>query len=40
MMLVWYTGDLYWLIPLRGDFIHYVKCDIPVKDVTKLNRVI
>ena len=40
MMLVWDTGASYGLTPFRSDFIDYVKCDIPVRDVTKVNRVI
>ena len=40
MMLVWDTGSLYGLTPFRSDFIDDVKCDIPVKDTTKVNRVI
>ena len=35
MMLVWDTGASYGLTPFRSDFIDYVKCDIPGKDVTK-----
>ena len=40
IMLVWDTGALYSLTPFRGDFIYYVKCDLLVKDVTKVNRVV
>ena len=40
MMLVWDTGASYGLTPLSSDFIDHLKCDIPVKDVTKINRVI
>jgi hypothetical protein len=39
-MLVWDTGASYGLTPFCSDFIDYVSCDIPVKDVTKVNRVI
>ena len=39
-MLVWNTGASYGLTKLRSDFIDYVKCDIPVKDLTKVNRAI
>jgi len=39
-VLIWDTGASYGLTPFRSDFIDYVKCDIPVKDVTKVNRVI
>ena len=40
MMLVWDTGSSYGLTPFKSDFIYYVECDIPVKDVTKVNKVI
>ena len=40
MMLVWKTGDSYGLTLFRSDFIDYTEFDIPVKDVTKVNRVI
>ena len=40
MMLVWDAGASYGLTPSRSDSIDYVKCDIPVRDVTKVNRVI
>ena len=40
MVLVWDTGASYGLTPSRSYFIDYVRCDIPVKDVTKVNRVI
>ena len=40
MVLVWDTGASYGLIPFRSDFIDDLKCDIPVKDAKKINRVI
>ena len=40
IMLIWDTGASFGLTLFRSDFIHYVKADIPVKDVTKVNRVI
>ena len=40
MMLVWDMLAPYGLTPFRSDFIDYVKCDILVKDVIKLNRVV
>ena len=40
MMLVWDTGDSYGLTPSSSGFIDYVECDILVKDVAKVNRVI
>ena len=39
-MLIWDTGASFGLTPFRSDFIDYVPCDIPVKDVTKVNRVV
>ena len=39
-MLIWDTGASYGLTPFRSDFIDYVQCDIPVRDVTKVNKVI
>ena len=39
-MLVWYIVNSYELIPFRSDFIDFVKCDIPFKEVTKVNTVI
>ena len=38
--LIWDTGASYGLTPFRSDFIDYQECDIPVKDITKVNRVI
>ena len=40
MILVWDTGASYGLTPFMSDFIDYVEFYIPVKDVTKVNRVI
>ena len=40
MILIWDTGASFGLTPFRSDFIDYVKCDIPIRDVTKVNRVI
>ena len=34
------TGALFGITPFRSDFIDYVEADIPVKDITKINRVI
>lgn len=39
-VLIWDTGASFGLTPFRSDFIDYVEADIPVKDVTKVNRVI
>ena len=38
--LVWDTGASCGLTPFRSDFIDYMECKIPVKDVTKTNYVI
>jgi hypothetical protein len=40
MLLSWDTGASFGLTPFKADFIDYVECDIPVKDVTKVNKVI
>lgn len=39
MPLVYDTGASYGLTPFKADFIDYRPCDIPVKDITKVNRV-
>ena len=39
-ILIWDSGASFGLTPFRSDFIDYVEADIPVKDVTKVNRVI
>jgi len=39
-ILIWDTGASYGLTPFRSDFIDYVKCEIPVRDVTKVNTVV
>ena len=33
-------GASYGLTPFRSDFIDYVKCQIPVRDVTMVNTVV
>jgi hypothetical protein len=33
-------GASYGLTPFWSDFIDYVKCEIPVRDVTKVNTVV
>ncbi len=38
--LIWDTGATHKLNPFMKDFIHYHPCDIPVKDISKVNRVI
>ena len=40
MILVWDTGASYGLTRFRRDFINDVKCDLPAKDMPKMNRVI
>jgi hypothetical protein len=40
VILIWDTGASYGLTPFRSDFIDYVKCEIPVRDVTKVNKVV
>jgi len=41
LILIWDTGESYGLTPFRSDFIDYVKCcEIPVRDVTKVNTVV
>jgi hypothetical protein len=38
--LIWDTGATHELTPLMKDFIHLHPCDIPVKDISKVNWVI
>ena len=40
LIRIWDTGTLFGLTPFCSDFIDYVECDIPVRDVTKVNKVI
>jgi hypothetical protein len=40
LMLIWDTGASFGLTPLQNDFIDYVACTIPVRDITKANNVI
>ena len=40
LMLAWDTDASFGLTPFRSDFIDYMKCNIPVKDVNKVNRII
>ena len=39
LILIWDLWASFGLTPFRSGFIDYVKEDIPVKDVTKINRV-
>ena len=38
--LVWDTGASFGLTPFCADFIDYVECQIPVKDISKTSMVI
>jgi hypothetical protein len=38
--LIWDTGATHGLTPFMKDFIHYHPCDIPVKEISEVNRVI
>ena len=38
--LAWDTGASFGLTPFRADFIDYVECQIPVKDISKTNIVV
>ncbi len=40
LILIWDTSASYGLTLFFSDFINYVKCDIPVWDITKVNKVI
>jgi hypothetical protein len=40
LILIWDTGGSCGLTPLKSDFIDYFECDIDVRDVTKVNKVI
>ena len=39
-VLIWDTGASFGFTPFKSDFIDYVRCNNPVKDVTKENTVI
>jgi hypothetical protein len=40
LILIWDTGGSAGLTPFRSDFIDYVECEINVRDVTKVNKVV
>ncbi len=40
LMLIFHMGASFGLTLFRSDFIDYVKCEIPVRDVTKVNKVV
>ena len=39
-MLEWDTGASFILAPFKSDFVDYMGFDIPVKSVTKVNKVV
>ncbi len=39
-VLIWDTGESLRLTPFHGDFIDYVECWLPVKNISKTNMVI
>ena len=40
MMLEYFTGTSFGLAPFKADFVDYGECNIPIKDVTKVNKFI
>jgi hypothetical protein len=40
LILIWDTGGSAGLTPFRSDFINYVECEIDIRDVTKVNKVV
>ncbi len=40
LILIWDMGASYGLTPFRSDRIDYVKCEIPGRDVTTVNKVV
>ena len=40
LILIWDTGASASLTPFLSDFIDYVKCDIDVRDITEVNKVV
>ena len=40
MVFTWYTGILFGLTPFKTGFVAYVECDILVKYVTKVIKVL
>jgi hypothetical protein len=40
LILIWDTGASAGLTPFWSDFIDYVKCEIDVRDITKVNKVV
>ena len=39
-VIIFYNGVSFVITLFKSDFVDYVKCNIPVKDVTKVNTVI
>ena len=40
LILIWDTGASAGLTPFCSDFIDYVECEIDVRDITKVNKVV
>ena len=40
LMLIWDTGASAGLTPFHSNFIDYVKCEIDVRDISNVNKVI
>ena len=40
MIMAWRNGASFGLTPFKAEFFDYMECDIPVKDVTKVKKVI
>ncbi len=40
LILIWDTGASAGLTPFRSDFIDYVKCEIDVRAITKVKKVV
>ncbi len=40
LILIWDTRASAGLMPFQSDFIDYVECEIDVRDITKVNKVV
>ena len=40
MVLTWDSGASFLLVPFKAELVYYTKFDIPVKDVTKVKKVV
>jgi hypothetical protein len=40
LVLIWDTGASYGLTPFDSGFIDYLESDIPVQDITRVNKII